>query len=217
MKFLFLFLICNILSSNTVVIAHQNAEEVMFQDNQIVIRHKAEQLIKAFQELSSSRFTVKSQQNYFEAFPNNFVLFNMLFGYSDKEPFGEPTTEFERLLYKEAESFIPTFFKLNGIDKTQYYNRIIDISINGRWYADGVNYFQHGMVEKVNGDLNLFCKLLSKRGKKEIISFWYFYFDGPHPIKQIPKELQNVKRNNPKLFYLIELALIQVNQTWKEN
>ena len=153
-----LLVVSNMLSSCTAGTAHRNVVNSNVQDNEPDIKEKAEQLKKTYQKLSTSPYTEKYQQEYFEAFPNTFLLFNKLFGYSDKEPLGEPTADFNSPLNKEAESYVDAFFKLTGIEKTLYYNRIIDISINGRWYADGVNYFKHGMEEKVNGDINLFCE-----------------------------------------------------------
>ena len=90
------------------------------------------------------------------------------------------------------------------------------MSINGRWYADGVGHFQHGMQEKLKSDTNLFLDLLSKRSDKDIKSFWYFYFDSPHPIKELPEELQKIKDSNSKIYSLMELALKEVQQVWKE-
>ncbi|HAF28642.1 MAG TPA: hypothetical protein DCG75_06300 [Bacteroidales bacterium] len=204
------------LSSCTVGTANRNVVNSNVQDNEPDIKQKAEQLKKSYQKLSSSPYTAKYQQEYFEAFPNAFLLFNKLFGYSDKEPLGEPTSDFNSPLYNEAYLYVEAFFKLTGIEKTLYYNRIINISINGRWYADGVSHFQHGMKEKVKADINVFCELLSKRSEKEIKSFWYFYFDSPHPIKEIPEELQKIKEIDSKIFPLMVLALKEVQQAWKE-
>jgi hypothetical protein len=208
--------ICQMFSSCSANTTHKSIVNRGMTETQPDLKEKATQLKKAYQKLSSSPYTIKYQQEYFDAFPNSFELFNHLFGYTDKEPLGEPNNDFNSPLKNEAELFVPIFFTLNGIERTKYCNRIIDVSINARWYADGVNYFQHGMQEKVKTDLSLFLELLSKRSEKEAKNFWYFYFDSPHPIKEMPEELQKVKEIDSKMFPLIELALKEVQQAWKE-
>jgi hypothetical protein len=38
------------------------------------------------------------------------------------------------------------------------------------------------IISKIPSDnVSLFCELLSERTDEEIYSFWYFYFEGPHP------------------------------------
>ena len=215
MRFILIsILFSSLFASCTASTIHRNIKNTKIQDNQSDIKQKAEQLKKAYLILNSSPSTIKYEKEYFKTFPNSFVLLNSLFGYSDKEPMGPESREGP--LYNEADLYIEAFFKLNGIEKTQYYNRIIDICINGRWYADGVNYFRHGMKDMVKSDINLFSELLSKRTNKEIKGFWYFYLDEPYPPKKLPVELKKVKEINGRIYSLMELALKEVQQAWKE-
>jgi hypothetical protein len=214
MKFLVSILLCGLLISCAANTMHRNVEKTNAQADQKEVKQKAEQLKKKYEKLSSSPYTAKYEQEYFEAFPNSFALFNSLFGYTNGEQMGK---EFKAgPLYNEAESYVSAFFNVHAIEKSKYYNRMIDISINGRWYADGVNYFKHGMEDKVKSDLNLLSELLSKHSDKEIKSFWYFYFDGPHPAKELQEELQKVNEINSRIFTLMEVALKKVQQAWKE-
>jgi hypothetical protein len=207
------FLIVTLFVSMLMGCKANSVNKIIIQDD-VAIKQKADQLKRAFQKLSASPYTLKYQQEYFEAFPNSFTLFNSLFGYTDKEPMG---AEYKPCpLTDQAHVYVEAFFKLDGIKKIVYYNRIIEISVNGRWYADGVSYFQHGMANKFKLDTNLFLELLSKRSDKDVKSFWYFYFDGPHPVKEIPEEVQKVKEINSHIFVLIELALNEVQKKWKE-
>ncbi len=181
-------------------------------DLQDSVKQKAEQLKSIYPRLSSS-YQGMYDYEYFEAFPKSFKTLNALFGYTDKEPMG---TEFNPgPLYDEAHLYMEAFFKLN-IGKKEYYKRMIEISLNGRWYADGVNYFRHGMKEKVKQDLEIFCELLSGYSDKEIQGFWYFYFDGPHPADAIPEELQKAELINERIYRLMETGLKEVQQSWKE-
>ncbi|TAL62697.1 MAG: hypothetical protein EPN85_01960 [Bacteroidetes bacterium] len=168
------------------------------------LKLKAEQLKKAYQKLSAAPYTAKYQREYFESFPNSFVLFNNLFGYSSQASIGKGFNPGP--LYNEAQSYVNSFFNLNLIDTVEYYNRIIDIGINGKWYADGVNYFKNGMELKIKKDIDVFVKLLSKRSDSEVKSFWFFYFDGPHPSNAIPSEFDGIITTSPKMYSIIEMA-----------
>ncbi|MBX7204457.1 MAG: hypothetical protein K1X81_03435 [Bacteroidia bacterium] len=216
MKLFIIVLFSQLFSSCTANITCRNIANANVADTQLNGIKKAEQLKRAYQKVSSSPYTIKYQQEYFAAFPNTFNLFNHLFGYSDKDPLGEPVSDFNSPLYNKAYLYVEAFFKLTVIPKNQYYNRMIDISINGRWYADGVGYFQHAMQEKLKSDTSVFLELLAKRSDKEIKSFWYFYFDGPHPVKELPDELQKLRGTVNRIFLLMELALKEVQQAWKE-
>jgi hypothetical protein len=196
--------------------AFRKSDQTRGSDTLLNVEERATQLKRAYKRLSYALYKAECDQEYFEAFPSTFLLFNHLFGYSDKDPFGESSYDFNSPLSDDAQEYVAAFFSLDDIDKAKYASRIIDLSINGRWYADGVTYFQHGMTARVNEDLGLFCQLLSKRSDGEIKSFWYFYFDGPHPIERLPEELQKVRKLGPRVFSLMQTALKEVSQAWKE-
>ncbi len=184
------------------------------QDSQQVLRIRVEEIKNAYGKLSNSPYTNKYQKEYFDVFPNSFRLLNNLFGYSNGYPFGAES--FDSPLQKEALPYIRAFFKLDGIDTIEYFNRIIDISLNGRWYVDAITYFQSGSQEKILNELDVFIEILSKRKDAEIKSFWYFYFDGPIPDKTIPPKLLRVKDINSKMYVLMEQSLRQVQDAWKD-
>jgi len=214
MRIILMSVLFSLIASCTASIINKNIINTNIQDNRQDVEIKAERLKKAYQNLSSFPHLLKYEKEYFDAFPSSFGLFNRIFGDINKEPM---EAKFEPgPLYNESDLYIEAFFNLNGVEKTQYYNRIIEICMNGRWDADAVNYFKYGTQNKVKADINLFSKLLLKRSDKEIIGFWYFYFDGPHPAKKIPDELQKVKKINSRLYSLMELALKKVQQAEKE-
>ena len=183
------------------------------EDIQDSVMRKAEQLKTLYPKLSSS-YEGMYDYEYFRVFPKSFKMLNALFGYSD-DPLGRVEFDENRPLYDVHMEYIGAFFKLD-IKKKEHYKRVIEISLNGRWYADGINYFQHGMREKLKQDLELFCELLSGYTDKEIQSFWYFYFDGPHPADTIPEELEKVKQINERIYRLMEVGLSKAQQYWKE-
>ncbi len=191
-----------------------DVQEKPIQEKQLDIKQRAEQLKKVYQKLSSTASLKIFEQEYFDSFPNSFLVLNNLFGYTDKNPMGK---EFKPgPLYDESMLYTEAFFKLNQIEESHYCNKIIDISINGRWYADGINYFQNGMKDKFRADINSFCELLLKRNDKDIRAFWFFYFDGPHPPDKLPGELSQIKQINQRIYKLMGEGLTEVQKVNKE-
>lgn len=170
--------------------------------NKATMNNKEETIRIAYDSLTSINNKFKNGQIYFEAFPDNFKDFNSIFGYSSNNPY---KIENEGVLYNDSFKYIDAFFKLNLIDKKKFINKVIDISIDGKWFADGVNYFQHDMKIYLINNLDLFCNILSLRNEKEIESFFIFYFDGLHS-QVMPKEFDKIKNDNVNLFEIIKKA-----------
>lgn len=164
-----------------------------------------------YQNLTSSYGGIYEQE-YFDAFPKSFSSFVEVFGnLSDSNDF-KPAP-----LYNESHLYVQAFFNLESIDESNYLNRVIDICIEGDWDADAVNYFQHGTREKVKQSVERFSQLLSERNDKEIKSFWHFYFDEPHPFKEMPKELEQIKEFDKRIYSLMLPALEEVQQEWEKD
>jgi hypothetical protein len=175
-------------------------------------RQKAEKLLRAKHQLE------RAEKEFFEAFPSSFVEFNALFGYPEQWEAAEGAADDPVLIdllndvnkneaYQILDSYIDAFFNLHTNDRTRFYNRIIDITSEGKWEADLVSYFRLNERKVVLGDLGRFCALLAKRSDEVIQGFWFFYFDGHHPPKQIPEELRKVKEMNTRIYQLMEAAL----------
>lgn len=164
---------------------------------------RVRELRYAFMNLSAAPSNLSLQEEYFKSFPNNFEEFNAIFGYS-KDSKGKVIES--GLLCKESESFVEAFFQLKEIERYMFYERVIDVSKNGYWDADGVNYFSHGMHELVLSDVDNFSSLLSRRSLTDIEGFWTFFFDGPHPEKLIPTELERIRQINPNVYNVLMRA-----------
>ena len=67
----------------------------------------------------------------------------------------------------------------------------------------------------INHSMDSFIQILSKHPENEIKSFWRFYFDGPHPPKQLPKELKQIKAINGEIYVLMVSALKEIQDNWK--
>lgn len=124
-------------------------------------------------------------EKFFNEFPDSFKELNSLYGYENDTP---------SILYYEAENHIIKLFNnINTINDTLYYKKVINIAIGGHWDADAINYFQHGLNDRAEKKPELIVYLLKQMEIKAIKSFWYFYFDGPHPKEQISDSLKKIK------------------------
>ena len=159
---------------------------------------------------SSKEVSYNYRQQFFKEFPNDFNQLLNLYGYDDKN--SKPS-----ILYDEAPNHILKLFNsLSDINDTLYYRKIIQVSIGGHWDADAVNYFQHGLRERVLDKTELTVYLLSHIPEDKIKSFWYFYFDGVHPEKQIPEQLLRIKSIDSKIYGLMIEARNEVIEHEKE-
>jgi hypothetical protein len=155
---------------------------------------------KRLQELytlstSTSGKTQLYRKQFFDLFPNSFKELNDLYGYKNSV---------EAPLYNQVEKHIFELFNnLDGINDTIYYKKIVSIAIGGHWDADAVNAFQEGLRKRVLSKPDLIVYLLKEIPDKRIKSFWYFYFDGVHPSKQIDEPLLKIKTNNLKIYNLM--------------
>lgn len=112
----------------------------------------------------------KNESKFIESFPGNFRNFKSVFGWNDK-------LDKPNVLYDEANDYIDYFFKLEAQPKYKNYKiKIINIAIDGKWEADGVNYF-HKKLQDITESDKEFVILLNGLDENKINSFWNFYFD----------------------------------------
>src|SRR5699024_7460009 len=110
------------------------------------------------------------------------------------------------------------FFNLDqNIDKSNFLKKVIHIAIGGHWDGDAISYFQHGLREKIKTNLSYSMNILDDLPNRKIKSFWYFYFDGPHPVEKIPHELEKVKSLNKRIYQLMKEAHQQVLEDSKHH
>jgi hypothetical protein len=166
----------------------------------------AKKLTRVYQKLKLFPHNAKNQQMYFDVFPNTFTSLNCLFGYP---------LDFKSPLEDSSYDYIKMFFNLEVIEKTKYFNKMIDISIDGKWDSDGVSYFMMGLYEKMESDVDIFVELLSKRTDRDIKSFWYFYLDTPAPNPEMPNELWVIEKKNSRVYQLMKASLKDVQKASK--
>ncbi|MDG5492388.1 hypothetical protein [Psychroserpens sp. SPM9] len=107
--------------------------------------------------------------------------------------------------------FISYFSKLESIDPNQYYNKYINICVDGFYGADyNRNGFQ--IYERLENDTKTICAVLLQRNETEIISVFRFIFDSSHPKNEFNQDIFDniyplIKAENKRLAYLFKKSL----------
>ncbi|SDT26419.1 hypothetical protein SAMN05216490_2895 [Mucilaginibacter mallensis] len=174
------------------------------------IKTKAEKLkhLYVLSTASSSDMKDVYKQQFFDEFPNTFKGLNDLYGYENSKP--------AILYFESAAHILELFNNLQNINDTLYYKKIISIAINGHWDADAVNYFQHGLRNRTEFKPELIVYILKSLPEEQIKSFWYFYFDGVHPKKEIADSLLKIKSIDNKVYTLMLAAHQEILNQPKE-
>ncbi len=144
--------------------------------------------------------SVKSMNEFFYIFPHSFAEFQKLYGYNEVKgasPYYTVASEHVALLYKASLS----------IEKKAFSAKLFEISKNGKWDADAVNYFQEGLRNYFFKESKEIIDLLNKKSNNEIESFWYFYSDGPHFNEPIHTKTLAMLKGNPILIDCYERAV----------
>lgn len=181
-------------------------------EQKITKKQNHEQLRVVYQKLTIS-YGKAHELEYFDAFPNSFGSFVEIFGNLSEDSKGFKPAP----LYDESHLYVQAFFKLSSIDRSVYFNKIINVCVGGNWDSDAISHFQHEMKIMINQSFESFNHSLSKRSDNEIKSFWHFYFDGPHPPENLPKELEQIKELNEQVYFLMMSALKEVQEDWGEH
>lgn len=149
--------------------------------------------IKLFMEKaisSNSEEKDKWERAFFCAFPNSFSTMDSIFGYHGKPaPLYYSDIPKDESIFGSMNSYISYFSKLSSIPSIEYYNKYINLCVNGYWQADNIRV-AFGIGTRLLKDTKPLCEILSKRSDVEVKSIFRFIFDGPHP-----------KNNTNKVFY----------------
>lgn len=125
---------------------------------------------------------VATDERFFCAFPNSFKEMQVVFGFDDKNG-SAPLYD-----YPNGENMIKYFAKLNSIPKDTYYDKYINICLDGVWEADNIRE-AFGFADRLTNDTEAACLSLAKRTDKEIKSVFHFIFDGPHPKNEYNEKI----------------------------
>lgn len=103
-------------------------------------------------------------------FPNSFREYRQLYGY-DMDTGAAP-------LYSNM-NHVMLFASLKNVDKRTYYNKYLNISVDGVWEADNMQDF--GVYRYMITDPETMLSVMGTRNDEQILSIMRFVFDGPHP------------------------------------
>ncbi len=161
----------------------------------------------------------KWERKFFCAFPNSYAIMDSIFGFKEKPaPLYHSKIPRKVSSYVSSTSHIGFFSQLTSIPTDQYYNKYVNICIDGYWQADKIRIaFGFGLHLFYN--TKPACKALSRKSNSEIKSVFRFIFDGPHPDNDQNRHfykllLPLIKAENQRLSKLLTLAF---NKLMEEN
>lgn len=159
------------------------------------INKKANLLNEYYNNLKNISEGEKQRLEYlfFCVFPSSYKEMDLLFGVDYNTGKGP--------LYDNGMPIIEYFNQLTTVPKYIYYEKFINICVNGIWQADNMDG-GFGFKQKLLNDTKECCKQLSKRTDEEIKSVFYYLFDEPHPNNQYSK----------KTYYKVEEAIAQEDE-----
>lgn len=164
---------------------------------------------------SQGEDNIEFERQFFCAMPNSFEgMFDVLY-----------IDQIESIKKYQANGKLPTFHypihrfiyffsKLESIEPNQYYNKYINICIDGFYGADDLrNGFQ--IYERLETDTKTICTVLSQRNEAEIKSVFHFIFDSSHPENELNQEIFDtiyplVNAENERLGFLFKTSLEDV-------
>ncbi len=147
------------------------------------------------------------EQNFFCAFPDSFSEMEQLFGLDMETGDAAPLYN-----YPDGMNTITFFTELKTIEPSKYYEKYVNININGNWQADNISD-AFWISEKFFSEPQEFCQQLNKRTDEELISVFRFMFDGPHPTQVIDRYQEfhsKLKAKNSRLSELLAKAYKQL-------
>ncbi len=135
------------------------------------------------QEALNSEGTKRQESlvQFFELFPDDFGTFHKIYG-NQEEPILYPTRSYSYMLH----FFLPELRK--AIPTEEYYKKMIGVGVGGLWEADEIGALAHHLWKLIPENVPLSIKVLGEYEEKEIRSFWYFLYDGPHPGHRLKRE-----------------------------
>lgn len=109
--------------------------------------------------------------NFFEKFPSTFSLYNAIYGDIDAPLYD----------YRQYCPHLELLFSYHNIDSMALINKLVGLSLDAHWDADGIGDLSSGMRKYVKSHTCGVVNILKNKSEIESFSFWHFIFDGPHP------------------------------------
>lgn len=117
---------------------------------------------------------------YLTAFPEDYKGFVSLFGY-ENDTYAQ--------LYEDSHFYIALFCSCAELDKGTFYNKVISLSMDSYWQADGVAHLQNCIRNRLAESDTELLRELSFREMSYQEDFWKFVFSGPTISEEDFKEI----------------------------
>jgi hypothetical protein len=132
-----------------------------------------------------TNITIDSAQmngKIFKDFPNTFIEFNQLFGFDDSTGAAAH--------YEDSYKYIADFFNSEPyINQDSFIVKLICISQNGKWDADGVAFFQKKIREYYFTNSKRINYILTSSDRVAINNFLFFLLDEPEENKPLLEKM----------------------------
>lgn len=167
---------------------------------------------------------------FFKSFPDEFVTFHKIYGdHGIDNPWASRIRiESIRAIYGSHKITYPPDLQCSGymlhfllpelkeaIPAKEYYRKMIGVGVGGFWEADDVGALSHHLWKLIPENVALSIEVLSEYEEKEVRSFWFFLYDGPHPEhpakrKHFEELHPRVRDLNPEVAEQLKLAYEQL-------
>ncbi len=211
--FLWIFLTTNLCTAQT----ENYFKDYTFESIQVQADSIHQFVVKAMSEKTENKD--KWERKFFCAFPSSYAVMDSIFGFNEKPaPLYHSKIPRKVKSYVNSDSHIGFFSQLTSIPANIYYNKYVNICIDGYWQADKIRAgFGFGLHLFYNPKPS--CIALAKKSDSEIKSVFRFIFDGPHPGNKQNRHfykilLPVVKAENERLSKLLTVAF---NKLMKES
>lgn len=146
------------------------------------------QLNQAYAALISEPNSIEKQKKFLETFPSTFSEFVMVYQFV-------PDPNYDLTMYWKAPDHVLKGLKmLTLIPDTTYCDKLINLSINGRWHADAPNYLKIVLHEVMEEKTNIMFSRLNNKWVGQQFSFWYFYFGNPVIKQNFLSKFESLKK-----------------------
>lgn len=160
-------------------------------------------LNSSYRELVRNPKSEELQKEFLNAFPNTWKSFLRTYDFYPEK---------DLTMYKLGYDHI-----VNGLGKlitllpdSVYCNKLIELSIGGRWEADAPNYLQMVVRQTMQKKPEVMFQRLSLLWQGDVFPFWYFFFHSLHSTKEdmrLYSELHNkMQRKYPQIVKDMEIA-----------
>lgn len=149
--------------------------------------------------------TIQYQKLFFDTFPSSFKAFKKLYGWTEQTTYG-------RTLTNVPPYYFSRFFEIKCVSHKALTKKIIDVSVNGVWYADAIALFQQAAYQYAITYNKEFINELQTRSKADIISVWAFYFDYENSIYRKSAYDKLVKATAPNSKNMVALITAGYNK-----